>query len=255
MNWMTRLTADPLRTLFLFADGEGDGGGEGDGDPGKGDGDGAAGEGDGGGKGEGEGEGSGGEGDSLLGGKPDDNSGEGDGGSKDGSAASNAPESYAEFKVPEGVSVSESQLEAATPVFKDLGLSQEAAQKLVDLQVKNFQDQQAAWVETSKQWQDELKKDPDIGGAAFNDNVERARALVDRVLGKEDAQDLRELFQQGYGNFPPLFRFVVRLANAVSEDSFGGRSTPDKATRSEKDKLMEAYPTMFDKDGNAKKAG
>ena len=44
-----------------------------------------------------------------------------------------APETYADFTVPEGSTVSKEVIgESATPLFRELGLSQDQAQKLVD---------------------------------------------------------------------------------------------------------------------------
>ncbi|HET9131900.1 MAG TPA: hypothetical protein VFO86_13180, partial [Terriglobia bacterium] len=48
-----------------------------------------------------------------------------------------APEKYADFTLPEGFKFDDKTLEAATAVFKDLNLSQEGAQKLVDLYAAN----------------------------------------------------------------------------------------------------------------------
>jgi len=46
------------------------------------------------------------------------------------------PDVYADFKVPEGMEVDKSLLNEALPVFKEMKLSQEEAQKLVDLQAQ-----------------------------------------------------------------------------------------------------------------------
>ena len=48
---------------------------------------------------------------------------------KPGSAA---PESYTDFSVPEGHTLDAAAIESATPLFRELGLSQDQAQKLVD---------------------------------------------------------------------------------------------------------------------------
>src|SRR5579863_3544340 len=43
-----------------------------------------------------------------------------------------APDKYTDFKAPDGYTLDPATIEAATPIFKELGLSQDAAQKLVD---------------------------------------------------------------------------------------------------------------------------
>src|SRR5712671_1685898 len=50
-----------------------------------------------------------------------------------------APDKYADFKVPDGFKFDEKALTEATAAFKELGLSQEKAQKLVDTYAKNTQ--------------------------------------------------------------------------------------------------------------------
>ena len=53
--------------------------------------------------------------------------------------AAGVPEKYADFKVPDGFKFDEKALTEATAAFKELGLSQEKAQKLVDTYAKNTQ--------------------------------------------------------------------------------------------------------------------
>ena len=65
--------------------------------------------------------------------------GEGDGKSEDADKGDKdkneaAPEKYEDFKLPEGMEVNTDLLDKATPVFKELNLTQDQAQKMVDLQ-------------------------------------------------------------------------------------------------------------------------
>jgi len=192
--------------------------------------------------------------DSLLGPKDGDEPGDGDVPKGDDDAK--APETYAAFEVPDGAVLTEEQVALATPVFKEMGLSQEQAQRVIDLQWANLEQQQEAWATQAKEWVGEVKGDPDMGGAEFSTNVERANAFVERVLGKEDAAALNDLLRStGVGNFPPLFRFVHRVAGAVSEDSFPGTNRQQQSGQmSEQDKLRRDYPTMFNEDGTPKTA-
>lgn len=233
---MTKLMSDWLRTMLLLDDGDaggGDGGGKAD-DAG-GDGDGKDGDAD------------GGDDDSLIGGKPKDKdqTSDDDGGkSKDGDAAG-APEKYEDFAIPEGFEIDQSRLEAFVPVARELGLTQDQAQKIVDLQVKLAEQDAAAAVEQSKQWVEELRKDPDVGGAKFAANVERVRHLVESVAG-EDLADLRTYLNQGHGNYPPLFRLLHRIASRVSEDSFDGKTGTRTKSKEEVEAelLKKRYPRM-----------
>lgn len=70
--------------------------------------------------------------------------------------AEGAPEKYADFKVPEGFKFDDKALLEATTAFKELGLTQEAAQKLVDTYAKNTQQAIEApykqWADLQKEW-------------------------------------------------------------------------------------------------------
>lgn len=83
-----------------------------------------------------------------------------DGEKKDGEpekkSDAGAPEKYADFKLPEGYEFDEAELGKATTLFKELGLSQDAAQKLVDhYSANSLQAADApykAWADLQKQW-------------------------------------------------------------------------------------------------------
>ncbi len=49
------------------------------------------------------------------------------------------PDTYADFVMPEGVELDSALLTEAAPLFKELGLTQDQAQKLVDFQAKQVQ--------------------------------------------------------------------------------------------------------------------
>jgi len=70
--------------------------------------------------------------------------------------AEGAPEKYADFKVPEGFKFDEKALSEATAAFKELGLTQEAAQKLINTYAKNTQQAVEApykqWADLQKEW-------------------------------------------------------------------------------------------------------
>jgi len=71
-------------------------------------------------------------------------------------AEGGAPEKYADFKVPEGFKFDEKALTEAQAAFKELGLTQEGAQKLIDTYAKNTQQAIEApykqWADLQKEW-------------------------------------------------------------------------------------------------------
>ena len=96
--------------------------------------------------------------------------------------ATEAPENYADFSVPEGTTLDAELLNAATPIFKDLGLTQEQAQKLVDFQAQQIeasgQKQADAFNQQLNDWLAESKADPEFGGDDFDKNVSVAAGAV-----------------------------------------------------------------------------
>ena len=82
-------------------------------------------------------------------------------------APTGAPETYADFKAPEGQTLDKATIEAALPIFKELGLSQDAAQKLVDFHAaqsaKTNADLTKAVDDMRAGWRDAVMKDPEIG--------------------------------------------------------------------------------------------
>ena len=60
-----------------------------------------------------------------------------------------------------------------------------------------------------------MKNDPDLGGRRF----ESARAAAQRAFRRFGTPELRRTLDElGVSNSPQLFRFFVRVGQAVSED-------------------------------------
>jgi hypothetical protein len=174
----------------------------------------------------------------------------------EGDEKPSAPEKYEDFKVPDGVEISAEQLELASPVFKELGLTQEQAQKLVTLEVSRMEAQAAESAKVSKEWVDELKKGEETGGADFEANLEKVRGFIARAAG-DDAEEVKAILNGSpIGNFPPLFRMFLRIANATAEGTFAGKGSggPPEPGSAEADMalLRQQYPSMFNEDGTPK---
>lgn len=129
------------------------------------------------------------------------------------------PDKY-EIKVPEGLQLDAAVLNEYTPIFKELGLTQEAAQKLVE---SNLAIQQAAQARQLQAWEGELKADKDFGGKNFEANVAEAQKAVGRFL---TPQDKAFLDQTGLGNHPGLVKMFLRIGKAISEDAVPATTTP-----------------------------
>lgn len=140
-----------------------------------------------------------------------------------------APEKY-EFTPPEGQELDANALAVFEPIAKELGLSQEQAQKLVDIYPQIQRQQAEAWSKQVADWGEQVKADKEIGGDKFNASVGAAQRALDQFGNTE----LREyLNASGLGNHPALVRFCAKVGKAMAEDTFvvpnqgGQRSAAD----------------------------
>ena len=130
-----------------------------------------------------------------------------------------APESYADFTLPEGVTLDAAELEALKAEFKELGLSQEQAQKALTLQAQRYQAGQQAQVDAINQLRDEwvaaAQADSEIGGDKWDESVSQARLAVQKF----GTQGLNDLFKKsGIGNHPEVIRVFSRVGALLKED-------------------------------------
>jgi len=131
-----------------------------------------------------------------------------------------APPAELELKVPEGVALDPALIDGFKPVFKDLGLDSEKAQKLVD----HFAASQKARVAQllaehqaqEASWREAVRADKELGGTAFEATEKDAA----RALSKFGTPALTEFFEtSGYGSHPELVRLLARVGKALAEDS------------------------------------
>ncbi|CNK23338.1 Uncharacterised protein [Yersinia frederiksenii] len=134
---------------------------------------------------------------------------------------SGAPDKY-EFKAPtEGQDIDAEALATFEPVARELGLSQEQAQKLVDIYGKDIvpklqQKQAEAWQQQTEQWGNDVKADKEIGGDKLTANIGMAQKALDQF----GTPELRTYLEQtGLGNHPDLVRFCVKIGKSMGEDS------------------------------------
>lgn len=130
-----------------------------------------------------------------------------------------APEKY-EFKAAEGQELDNAALEQFEPIARELNLSNEQAQKMVDLYgtkiLPMVQQQQAeAWQKTTEQWAADVKADKEIGGDKLTGSI----SVAQRALDTFGTPALKEyLNASGLGNHPELVKAFVKIGKAMSED-------------------------------------
>ncbi|MEG7366316.1 peptidase [Serratia marcescens] len=126
-----------------------------------------------------------------------------------------APEKY-EFAAPEGQELDANALAVFEPIAKELGLTQEQAQKLVDIYPQIQQQQAEAWSKQGEEWREQVKSDKEIGGDKYTANVGNAQKALDQF----GSPALREYLETTLlGNHPELVRFFAKVGKAVSEDT------------------------------------
>ena len=141
--------------------------------------------------------------------------------------ADGAPAEYADFTVPEGMELDKEAAEAFSPVAKELNLTQEQAQSLVNLQSEQVQKmakaQEETWAETTTKWREDAKSDKEFGGEAFDENVGKAKHALDEI-GTPELRDLLDV--TGTGNHPEVIRLLVKVDKLIGEDKIhlGGTS-------------------------------
>ena len=113
-------------------------------------------------------------------------------------------------------------LTAFGDVAKELNLSQEAAQKVLDKVAPVVQAKQAKALEDAKAgWVNDSQSDEEFGGENFDANLKTAKSALD-TFGNDALKSL--LVETGFGNHPEIIRFMYRAGKAISEDSYIGNS-------------------------------
>jgi hypothetical protein len=151
-----------------------------------------------------------------------------------------APAEYADFTFPEGVEADSETLTEFKAIAKELDLTQEQAQKLVDLQVKMVQADAKAQVEAlealGNEWAEQTKKE-------LGKNLNTELAFVAKARNQFASKELIQLLDETkLGNHPEMVKLFAAIGKAISEDiPLGGKNAPKK------DPLAIMYPSMATK--------
>ena len=149
-----------------------------------------------------------------------------------------APESYEEFKAPEGVVLDSSAMSAFGEVAKELNLSQAKAQAVIDKVSPILAQRQMEQIkEITAQWREKSATDPEIGGVNLEKNLVHAARIRDKFAYNADGKidsDIAELMNSPAGNHPGLLKLLIRTGKAFGEGGFPkGEPTKPKFTASD----------------------
>ena len=156
---------------------------------------------------------------------------------KEEASAPEVPEKY-ELAMPEGWTLDEEGLAELTPIMRELKASNEQVQAVADLYIKRMsaarERQIAAERETVENWREEVRNDPEIGGAKYEENL----ASVKKMLVKYGSEDFYNyLDDSSLGNYPPFVKVMVKIAKELEDDKFipgGGAFSDDPASAAAK---------------------
>ena len=162
----------------------------------------------------------------------------------DAPAEPDKPIEYEAFKLPEGVEMNAEKLGEFSKIAADAKLPQDVAQKFVDLyssELKALQEApMRAWTELQNTWRDQVKNDPEIGGANLDKNLATTKAGLKNLLGEGADAFFAALNVTGAGNNPEIIRGLFKAAQSHAPASpVAGR--PASGSKSAGSTL---YPTM-----------
>lgn len=156
--------------------------------------------------------------------------------------ANGAPEKYTDFTLPEGMKLDEKMSEKFSTTARDLGLSQEAAQKLVTLQAESVLADNKARSEWFANQVAEWRKE---AIAVLGPKHQEELAFAGKALDRFGTPELRKMLTEtGMGEHPLLVQAWVKAGKAIAEDPQvegrgGGQSDPVEETK------RALFPSMY----------
>lgn len=160
------------------------------------------------------------------------------------------PEQYAlSLKDEEGndVALDAEMVEQASEVFRELGLNNDQANALVPLgqemlrrgSESAIQSVIEAGAQQSKAWLEELRADPEIGGANLKQTESLAAKAMD-ALGFTEGHEFREMLNtSGLGNNIHMAKILRTLGHFASEENTFAR--PDGASETKRAGWLDLY--------------
>lgn len=140
--------------------------------------------------------------------------------SDDSSENSGAPEQYEQFTFPEGFQVSDEMVKGFEAKARELNLTQEQAQSLVDYDAERAaafaEVQDAAYEAQINEWKDQSANDKEFGGPDYEKN----RAIAVDAINQYGSPEFVKFYEDtGIGDHPEFIRFCFRVGKTLQEDT------------------------------------
>lgn len=171
----------------------------------------------------------------------------------EGGDAPGAPEQYADFTMPDGFALEGDMLTGVTAIAKAHNMTQEQAQALVDLGVKQAQAVTAGYADLAtkspviladhwaQEWSKQTAADAVLGGK----NLPQTVALSHRVFATFGSPELASFLNEtGLAHHPELHRMLVKIGGVVSEDTLVTPQGGAAKNGGQQDVAKRLYPGM-----------
>ncbi len=145
-----------------------------------------------------------------------------------------------ELAMPKDSLLEPSVIDEIVSYAKDQGLSNEAAQKILDREsgavAKHMEAKEKEFEEIRKDWEGKVKADKELGG----ENLERSAEISQRVVDRFGSKEFKTLLEDtGWGNNPEVIRIFKRIGETMTDDQFVKATTKTTgADRSDADVLF-----------------
>jgi hypothetical protein len=150
-----------------------------------------------------------------------------------------APEVYEAFTLKEGFDITDDEHEMLSKVFKKLDLSKEKAQEIIDLKqdfdIARQEQLQKDQVEEVKAWQTETRKEL---GTNYDAEIAKGKKAYKTFIPEGFRTFLEET---GLVHHPDFIRGMIKIGNAISEDSFV-KGKEQKGSEEVFKKLSDIFP-------------
>lgn len=163
----------------------------------------------------------------------------------EGTSDEGVPDQYT-FEAPEGVEVDQGALDRFSDLARELGLSQDAYQKIVEHDLQRSKDAETAavdaWNTRVDSWKQSAKADKEIGGDDFAESMKLSQTSLKqfadddfRALLKSPSKDNPQGL--ALSNHPAVLRFLTRVGKVLADPSLieGGEPAPS----------LEAHDRMY----------
>jgi hypothetical protein len=167
------------------------------------------------------------------------------------------PDKY-ELKLPAESTLDPAIVERTAAKARELGLSNEAGQQLLDSVVAEVTARETAQAEANKPggsaWTERVQAleaaalaDKEIGGSP--EKLAASAELGKRVLAKFFPPETAAFLQEtGLGSHPAILKGLAKIGRSMSEGSLAFSGTNEGGPPSEDEKLARMYPSMFKKE-------